>query len=107
MAVKVVAEEPWDWFLFDDDGVYYLDVLVEHGAISYDVTAQLTADQVAVYARDGKSILMQLARDMRHQAIIRQWRASPLPAGWGPRSTAAVHEWQKLSRGQEPDVPPT
>lgn len=96
--MKVIAEEPWDWFLFDDDGIYYLNVLVEHGAVSYDVTAQLNADQVAVFTRDGKSILMQLASDMRRQALMRQWRASPLPAGWDTRSVAAAHEWQRRHR---------
>ena len=93
--MRVVAEEPWDWYLFDDDGVYYLNVLVEHGCISYDVTAPLDADQAAVYASEDKEILMQLARDMRSQALMHQWKAGPLPADWGARSIVAAHEWQR------------
>ena len=34
--MKVLAEEAWGWFLIADMGRLYLNVLVEHGAISYE-----------------------------------------------------------------------
>ena len=93
--MQVVAEEAWDWFLFDDAGNLYLDVLVEHGAISYTVTAELNADQRNDYARNGMACVSALAAQMRYQAMMRQWSAPKLPSEWSQRSTAAVHAWQK------------
>jgi len=47
---------PWDWFLFEEDGRPYLDVLVEHGAISFSVTAQPSAEVANAFRCDGASV---------------------------------------------------
>lgn len=93
--MKVVAEEPWNWFLFEDDGKLYLDVLVEHGAVSFSVTAELSSEQARAFRRDGAVALSGVAGEMRHQGFMREWQAPTLPSGWSARSVAAVHEWQK------------
>jgi hypothetical protein len=93
--MQVIAEEPWDWFLFEDGGKLYLDVLIEHGAISFNVTAALNEEQADDYAREGLACLMQLAGEMRHKALTRQWCAPSLPSEWSQRSISAVHEWRK------------
>ena len=93
--MQVVAEAQWNWFLFEDAGRLYLQVLVEHGAISFHVTCELSAEQKSAYERQGVAVLGHLSGDMRHKALMRQWRATALPAGWEERSVAAVHEWQK------------
>jgi hypothetical protein len=93
--MRVVAEEPWNWFLFEDDGRLYLDVLVEHGAISFSVTSQLSTEQARDYERGGTPSLARLAGEMRHKGLMREWQADPMPPGWAERSIAAVHEWQK------------
>ena len=95
VQMKVVAEAPWDWFLFEDDGRLYLDVLVEHGAISFSVTAELSTEVASAFRRDGASALGDVAGEMRHKGLAREWQASPLPSGWSARSVAAVHEWQR------------
>ncbi len=99
--MNVVAEEPWGWFLFADGNVLYLDVLVEHGAVSYTVTAALTDEQGAEFARGGAAALAPLASEMRRQAIMHEWQAQGLPADWAARSMAAVDEW----RGSRPTTP--
>ena len=93
--MQVVAEEPWNWFLFEDGGILYLEVLVEHGAISFDVAAELSTEQKEAYERHGVTILQRLSGDMRHKALTGAWHATALPSGWAERSVAAVHEWQK------------
>jgi hypothetical protein len=93
--MKVVAEEPWDWFLFEEDGRLYLDVLVEHGAISFSVSAELSAEVASAFRRDGASAVSGVAGEMRHKGLMREWHAPPLPSGWSARSVAAVHEWQR------------
>ena len=93
--MRVVAEEPWDWFLYDDAGTYFLGVLIEHGAISFDVNAQLNAEQAAEYARVGKGAIMRFSAEIRSKVFMREWRPPPLPSDWEPRSLAAVYEWQK------------
>ncbi|VWC19188.1 hypothetical protein BLA6863_05773 [Burkholderia lata] len=37
--MRVIAEDPWSWFLLEEDGKLYLDVLVEHGAVSFGATS--------------------------------------------------------------------
>jgi hypothetical protein len=93
--MKVVAEEPWDWFLIEEDGRLYLDVLVEHGAISFSVTAELSTEVASAYRRDGASALSCVAGEMRRKGLVREWQAPPLPLGWSARAVAAVHEWQR------------
>jgi len=92
--MEVIAEAPWNWFLFHDDGKLYLDVLVENGAVSFSVAAELTREQADAYRRDGPDGLALLAGEMRHKALERTWRIGALPADWGEQSHAAVHEWQ-------------
>lgn len=93
--MRVIAEEPWSWFLLEDDGKLFLDVLVENGAISFGATAELNPEQAARYAREGIGYLSGLSNEMRHQALMRQWSEPPLPPDWAKRSVAAVHEWRK------------
>lgn len=93
--MQVIAEQPWDWFLFEDDGKLFLDVLVENSAISFSIAAELSAEQAAGYACKGAACLTQLSGEMRYQALRREWIMQPLPPGWNDRSVAAVHEWRK------------
>ncbi len=101
--MNVIAEEPWGWFLFADGDTLYLEVLVEHGAISYDVTAALTVEQGAAFARGGAPALAPLAAEMRYKAIMHEWQVQALPADWAARSLAAVQDW----RGSRPTTPAT
>ena len=91
----VLAEEPWGWYLFDDMGQLFLDVLVEHGAVSYSVTVELNASEREGYLRDGAAFLMQKASDMRYQAIANRCFPPALSSDWTQRSIRAVHEWQE------------
>jgi hypothetical protein len=93
--VRVVAEDYYVWYLFEEDGVYWLDVLVEQGAVSFTVTAPLDAARVADFERDGPSALSIPAATMRHQALMREWRIPQLPDGWSQRALAAVHRWRE------------
>lgn len=97
--MQVIAEDPWNWFLFDDEGKLYLEVLVEYGAVSFSVTTELGADQVESYSRDGAKGLGQISNDMRRQALMQQWHPGTLPPDWAERSVAAVHDWQRRRRG--------
>jgi hypothetical protein len=97
--MRVIAEEPWSWFLFEDDGKLFLDVLVENGAISFGATCELSPEQAERYRQEGIGYLNGLSSAMRHQALMRQWSEPPLPPGWAKRSVAAVHEW-RMRRGE-------
>jgi hypothetical protein len=93
--MHVIAEDPWNWFLLEDEGTLYLDVLVENGAVSFSVAAELTAEQASGYRQGGAGILGAVAGEMRDKALRRTWRGDPLPAGWAEESAAAVREWQR------------
>ncbi|HEU6454757.1 MAG TPA: hypothetical protein VN201_04785 [Roseateles sp.] len=96
--MEVIAEAPWNWFLFYDEGKLYLDVLVENGAASFSVAAELNREQADAYRREGNDGLTLVAGEMRHKALLRTWRLGTLPSDWGPRSVAAVHEWQRRAK---------
>ena len=93
--MKVVAEAPWSWFLFEDGAERFLDVLIEHGAVSFSATVRLDEDQVAAYALEGERFLNALASDVRNAALMRQSKQAPLPSGWSERSVDAVREWKE------------
>lgn len=99
MRMRVIAEEPWSWFLLEEDGKLYLDVLVENGAVSFTVTSELISEEAARYAQEGIRYLSDLSSAMRHKALTRQWSAPPLPSNWAARSITAIHEWQKRRNG--------
>jgi hypothetical protein len=93
--MKVIAEETWSWFLFEDDGQLYLEVLVEHGAVSYEITNLLSHVQAANFSREGHGYITGLASEMCSRALTRQWTAPTLPPNWNELSLAAVREWRK------------
>lgn len=93
--MRVVAEEPWSWILFEDSGSWFLDVLVEHGAVSFNVTAPLRENPMASCDGDGLRFLEGRASAMRRDALMQRWQQAPLPPGWAERSGAAVREWRK------------
>lgn len=93
--MQVVAEDPRNWFLLEENGKLYLDVLVEHGAVSFNVTSELSGEQAQDYRLFGASSLSLLSGEMRHKGLMREWRSPATPPGWAERSIAAVHDWQK------------
>ncbi|VWM18772.1 hypothetical protein BLA6992_06931 [Burkholderia lata] len=105
--MRVIAEDPWSWFLLEEDGKLYLDVLVEHGAVSFGATSELrfgatselSPEQATRYAHEGIRYLRDFSTAMRNKALMREWSAPPLPPDWEARSITAIHEWQKRRNG--------
>ncbi|MBN3771445.1 hypothetical protein [Burkholderia sp. Se-20378] len=97
--MRVIAEDPWSWFLLEEDGKLYLDVPVEHGAVSFGATSELSPEQATRYAHEGIRYLRDLSTAIRHKALMREWSAPPLPPDWEARSITAIHEWQKRRNG--------
>ena len=93
--MEVIAEDPWNWFLFEDEGRLYLDVLVENGPVSLSVVSELTSEQISADRKDGMNSLALVSGDMRQKALMQEWQTIPCPAGWEEKSIAAVHEWQR------------
>jgi len=75
--MQVIAEDPWNWFLFEDEGLLYLDVLVENGAVSFSVTAELAPEQAGHFRRTGVASLAPVAHEMRRKGLMRTWRITP------------------------------
>ena len=72
--MKVVAEEPWAWMLFSDEGVgLYLTVMC--GTVGlYSVDFQLADDEAADFTTSGRSAIEALARDVSYQSSKYQGR---------------------------------
>ncbi|WP_321957782.1 hypothetical protein [Paraburkholderia bannensis] len=103
--IQVIAEEPWDWFLLEGEGTVYLNILVEHGAVSFDVTFELSAEQATEYEHKGIGYIHALSSATRSTALRRDWSAMPVSLHLTSPGTAkgvseAIREWQgaKLSK---------
>ena len=96
--MQVLAEEPWSFFLLEDEGKLYVDVLVEHGPASFSVTAQLSDEQARAYAQQGVSFISGLAHQIRSDALSGRRRIVHFPQAWQDRATAAVLEWRKARK---------
>jgi len=87
--MQVIAESPMEWFLFEENGRVWLDVLVQHEVVSFSVTAELRSS-------DPQAYVPMLVATMRDRALRREWTAPTLPAGWQERSLEAVRVWREL-----------
>ncbi|WP_321956236.1 hypothetical protein [Paraburkholderia bannensis] len=103
--MQVIAEEPWDWFLLEGEGKAYLDILVERGAVSFNVTFELSAEQATEYTHKGIGYIDALSSATRSTALRRDWSALPVSLHLTSPDTAkrvseAIREWQgeKLSK---------
>jgi hypothetical protein len=96
--MQVIAEEPWDWFLFRDEDGLYLDVLVENSFVSFSVAAALTSEQAAGFERSGAAYLNGISHEMRTKALRREWILQPLPGDWAERSLTAVNDWRRVHK---------
>ena len=97
--MQVLAEEPWSFFLLEDEGKLYVDVLVERGAVSFSVTAELSAEQTRGYRQQGASFVSGLAHKIRSDALSGRWKPAHFPPAWHDRATAAVVNWRKARQG--------
>lgn len=97
--MQVLAEEPWSFFLLEDEGKLYVDVLVEHGPASFSVTAELSDEQARGYAQQGVGFVYGLAHQIRSDALAGRQRMVHFPQAWQDRVTAAVLEWRKARAG--------
>jgi hypothetical protein len=72
--MKVVAEEPWAWMLFSNEGgALFLTVMC--GSVGlYSVDFPLTEDEAASFFATGRSALEALARDVSYQPSKYQGR---------------------------------
>ncbi len=103
--MQVIAEEPWDWFLLEGEGKAYLDILVERGAISFNVTFELSAEQATEYTRKGIGYIHALSSATRSTALRRDWSALPVSLhltspGTAKRVSEAIREWQGEKRSK-------
>lgn len=96
MRMQVIAEEPWNWILLEEGDKRYLDILVEHGAMSFNVTFELNPEQAAQHVREGIRYVNELSSAMRNQAVMREWSALPpaLPPDCADRVSRAIREWR-------------
>ena len=62
--MPILDSEHWGHEFFERDGRYYLNVVCGTVGI-YDVTVELTADELAAYERDGVGVVRALAKRIR------------------------------------------
>ena len=68
--MKVIDFESWTWFLFEHEGVFYLDANCSMGAFSYTYMIQLNEAELASYQSDGREYLRKLAHDIHYSVPL-------------------------------------
>jgi hypothetical protein len=64
VPMKVVAEQPWSWLLFEDKTKLFLSVVCG-GVGVHDVDIQLTRDEIEHYSQAGSGYVDHLANSIR------------------------------------------
>ena len=68
--MKVVDYEPQLWFLFEEDGEFFLDGNYNHSFIGYDFMIQLSLEEIAEYRTRGREFINWLVEDIQNSAPI-------------------------------------
>ena len=66
--MQVVDHEPYAWFLLHDGNTLLLDVNCSHGAVGYEWTMVLNAEEVAHFHALGRDFIAQLAERVQWTA---------------------------------------
>jgi hypothetical protein len=62
--MRVIAEQPWNWLLFENDAKLLLSVVCGRVGV-YDVDFELTGDEMTNYRQAGSGYIDQLANSVR------------------------------------------
>jgi hypothetical protein len=68
--MRVIDHVPQWWFLFEEDGAFFLDRNYNHSFVGYDFMIQLNPEEVAQYRARGREFINWLAEDIQNSAPI-------------------------------------
>lgn len=101
--MRVIDHEPQWWFLFEEDGAFFLDGNYNHSFVGYDFMIQLNAEEVAQYRARGREFIGVLAERVQNSVPILIVSKSPykgrrVSEDTSKRAVAACAEWRAEQR---------
>ena len=66
--MKVVDQQPYAWFLLEDEGNLYLDAHCSHSFFDYSVLIAMNEAETKAFRRSGRAYLDKLAYDIHYSA---------------------------------------
>lgn len=99
LAMRVVDHEPHAWFLFEEDGSYFLDANCSHSAFSYCYLIELLPDETSKYKNEGRSYLSVLAHNIHYSAPIAAgngsiYKGRDVSSHYAEKAQAAIKKWR-------------
>ena len=91
--MEVVDCDPYAWFLLGDGDRLYLDARVARSAVEWTVVVELTAEERAAYATQGKPALDALAASI--DLVPERYSARNLRATLGESITRTIVAWRQ------------
>jgi hypothetical protein len=92
--MHVVAHDPHNWFLLEEEGALYLDVNSGHSAVGFSVLFRLTEEEVGRYREGGEPFLSTMARSVQDRGPS-AWRDERnLDGELGAAVAEAVSRWR-------------
>ena len=97
--MKVIAHQPWQWFLLKDNDSYNFDVNVDIRPATFSVTFLLNEQEIEDYLKVGNEFLDNLAL-LVHKSFVMQTSINFTNRFINDKDltnsiTQAVKEWQK------------
>ncbi|MFN8075634.1 MAG: hypothetical protein U0Q15_09460 [Kineosporiaceae bacterium] len=68
--VRVIAEEPWSWMLYEDGDALVLDVVCSVGPATFTRALRLSDDDRRRYLGQGRAVLAGLAAGVQGRAHL-------------------------------------
>ncbi|MGJ8655592.1 MAG: hypothetical protein ACSHX6_04005 [Akkermansiaceae bacterium] len=75
--MKVIDQEYYAWFLFEEAGVLFLDANCNHSAFGYTWMIKLNTRELESYSSGGRAFLNKLAHDIHYSAPAVKGSKSP------------------------------
>lgn len=107
--MRVLDHEPHAWFLFEEDGSYFLDANCSHSAFSYCYMIELRSEEVSKYENEGRSYLSVLAYNIHYSAPIATnsksiYKGRDVSSHYAEKTQAAIRKWRE-SNGRASSSP--
>ena len=92
--MRVVAHDPYNWFLLEGGGSLYLDVNSGHSAVGFAVLLRLTEEEARGYREGGEAFLSRLARNVQDRGPSASLAERNLDGELGEAVAEAVSRWR-------------
>jgi hypothetical protein len=97
VAMHVVDHGPYTWFLLGDADRLYFDARVSRSAVEWSLLIELSTEERAEYAAQGKPYLDSLAT--RVDMVPEQYLARDLRETHGSAVTQTIVDWRAAGGG--------